>query len=411
MAKRLRGEGSCFFDETKQLWTWVKTYELSNGDKKTKRITGKTEKSLKANIAKFEAQLERSKISTQNITLETWLAKWLDIYVKPPVCKQKTYENYRDRLNYLLPIIGKRRLNTITTIELQEIFNTLHVSGGKRGGGLAAHSVNRIRSYLKTALNAAIEHGLLAKNPVNATKRLTEKKAEIVVMNEQEVRRFLAIAKDGSYMTFGVKNPKYIKNNFGTQYLQKNYYNFVNLALATGMRCGELRGLSWSCVDFETGNIRVEEQLVTTNDYADMYDDPKTYHSVRTIGIDNTVLQELKEFHNYQKQYAEFLGNNFKNEHDLIFTNIFGKPVCYSNFRKRYFLKLIGAAGISDKFTIHCMRHTHATLLLKAGVNVNVVSKRLGHSSATVTLNIYAHVLEDMEKTASEAWGKMFGEK
>ena len=163
MAKRLRGEGSCFFDETKQLWTWVKTYELSNGDKKTKRIRGKTEKSLKANIAKFEAQLEQTQISTQNITLETWLARWLDTYVKPPVRKQKTYENYRDRLNYLMPIIGARRINTITTMELQEIFNTLHISGGKRGGGLAAHSVNRIRSYLKTALKSAIEHGLLVK--------------------------------------------------------------------------------------------------------------------------------------------------------------------------------------------------------------------------------------------------------
>lgn len=156
-------------------------------------------------------------------------------------------------------------------------------------------------------------------------------------MNEQEVRQFLAIAKDGSYITFGIKNPKYIKNNFGTQYLQKNYYNLVNLALATGMRCGELRGLSWDCVDFAAGNIRVEEQLVTTNDYADMYDDPKTYHSTRTIGIDNIVLQELKEFREYQKQYAVYLGNKFQNEHNLIFTNIFGKPVCYSNFRQRYF--------------------------------------------------------------------------
>lgn len=407
MAKRLRGEGSCFFDEKKQLWTWVKTYKLANGDKKSKRITGKTERALKTNIAKFEAQIEQAKVYTQNVTLEKWLSKWLDTYVKPPVRKQKTYENYRDRLNYLIPIIGARKINTITTMELQEIFNTLHMSGGKRGGGLAAHSVNRIRSYLKTALNSAIEHGLLAKNPVNATKRLAEKKAEIVVMNEQEVRRFLAIAKDGSYITFGIKNPKYIKNNFGTQYLQKNYYNLVNLALATGMRCGELRGLSWDCVDFVAGNIRVEEQLVTTNDYADMYDDPKTYHSTRTIGIDNVVLQELKEFREYQKQYAVYLGNKFQNEHNLIFTNIFGKPVCYSNFRQRYFFKMIGTAGISEKFRIHCMRHTHATLLLKAGVNVNVVSKRLGHSNATVTLNIYAHVLEEMEKTAADAWGKL----
>lgn len=407
MAKRIRGEGSIFFDEGKRLWTLVKTYDLPNGEKKQKRITGKTEKALKANIAKFEESLEQAKVYTQNVTLEKWLSKWLDTYVKPPVRKQKTYENYRDRLNYLIPIIGARKINTITTIELQEIFNALHMSGGKRGGGLAAHSVNRIRRYLKTALNSAIEHGLLAKNPVNATKRLAEKKAEIVVMNEQEVRRFLAIAKDGSYITFGITNPKYIKNNFGTQYLQKNYYNLVNLALATGMRCGELRGLSWDCVDFVAGNIRVEEQLVTTNDYADMYDDPKTYHSTRTIGIDNVVLQELKEFREYQKQYAVYLGNKFQNEHNLIFTNIFGKPVCYSNFRQRYFLKMIGTAGISEKFRIHCMRHTHATLLLKAGVNVNVVSKRLGHSNATVTLNIYAHVLEEMEKTAADAWGKL----
>lgn len=407
MAKRIRGEGSIFFDEGKRLWTLVKTYDLPNGEKKQKRITGKTEKALRANIAKFEESLEQAKVINKNITLEKWIAEWLDTFVKPPVLKQKTYENYRDRLDYLLPLLGKRRLNTLTTKELQDVFKKLYAEGGAKNQGLAAHSVNRIRSYLKTALNSAIEHGLLAKNPVNATKRLSEKKAEIVVMNEQEVRQFLAIAKDGSYITFGIKNPKYIKNNFGTQYLQKNYYNLVNLALATGMRCGELRGLSWDCVDFAAGNIRVEEQLVTTNDYADMYDDPKTYHSTRTIGIDNIVLQELKEFREYQKQYAVYLGNKFQNEHNLIFTNIFGKPVCYSNFRQRYFLKMIGTAGISEKFRIHCMRHTHATLLLKAGVNVNVVSKRLGHSNATVTLNIYAHVLEEMEKTAADAWGKL----
>lgn len=106
MAKRIRGEGSIFFDEGKRLWTLVKTYDLPNGEKKQKRITGKTERALKTNIAKFEAQIEQAKVYTQNVTLEKWLSKWLDTYVKPPVRKQKTYENYRDRLNYLIPIIG-----------------------------------------------------------------------------------------------------------------------------------------------------------------------------------------------------------------------------------------------------------------------------------------------------------------
>lgn len=407
MAKRIRGEGSIFFDNGKKLWTIVKTYELSSGEKKQKRITGKTEKALKANIEKFEKNFKESKESTTNITLEKWIAEWLDVYVKPPVLKQKTYENYRDRLAYLLPLLGKRRLNTITTKELQDVFKKLYAEGGAKKQGLAAHSVNRIRSYLKSALNDAIDNGLLTKNPANGTKPLKEAKADIVVMTETEVRRFLEIAKSGSYITFGVNNPNYLKHNIGTQYLQRNYYNFVNLALATGMRCGELRGLSWKCVDFNAGTIGVEEQIVTTNDYADMFDDPKTYHSVRTIVVDKTVLNELQEFKEYQKDYAVILGDKFLNAHDLIFTNTFGKPVCYSNFRKRYFFKMLGAAGISSKYTIHCMRHTHATLLLKAGVNVSVVSKRLGHSSTSVTLNIYAHVLNEMEKTASETWEKL----
>lgn len=411
MAKRIRGEGSIFYDEGKQLWTLVKTFELPNGEKKKKRITGKTEKALKRNIAKFEESLEQNKSITPNIILEKWIAEWLDAYVKPPVLKQKTYENYRDRLAYLLPLLGKRRLNTLTTKEIQEALKKLYAEGGAKKQGLAAHSVNRIRSYLKSALNDAIDNGLLTKNPANGTKPLKEAKADIVVMTESEVRRFLEIAKTGSYISFGVKNPNYQKHNIGTQYLQRSYYNFVNLALATGMRCGELRGLSWKCVDFDAGTIRVEEQLVTTNDYADMYDDPKTYHSVRTIVVDKTVLNELQEFKEYQKDYAVILGDKFLNAHDLIFTNTFGKPVCYSNFRKRYFFKMLGAAGISPKYTIHCMRHTHATLLLKAGVNVSVVSKRLGHSSTTVTLNIYAHVLDEMEKTAPETWEKLLFEE
>lgn len=404
MAKRIRGEGSIFFDEGKKLWTLVKSYDLPGGERKQKRITGKTEKALKRNIAKFEEKLEQNQSISTNTTLEKWIAEWLDVYVKPPVLKQKTYENYRDRLAYLLPLLGKRRLNTITTKELQDVFKKLYAEGGAKKQGLAAHSVNRIRSYLKSALNDAIDNGLLTKNPANGTKPLKEAKADIVVMTESEVRCFLEIAKSGSYITIGVNNPNYLKHNIGTQYLQRNYYNFVNLALATGMRCGELRGLSWKCVDFNAGTIRVEEQIVTTNDYADMYDDPKTYHSIRTIVVDKTVLNELREFKTYQQEYAEILGDKFLNEHDLVFTNTFGKPVCYSNFRKRYFLKMLGAARISPRFTIHCMRHTHATLLLKAGVNVSVVSKRLGHGSTTVTLNIYAHVLEDMEKTASETW-------
>ena len=115
----------------------------------------------------------------------------------------------------------------------------------------------------------------------------------------------------------------------------------------------------------------------------------------------------MKEFKAYQQNYADMLGDKFINEHNLCFTNIWGKPFSVSNFRRRYFVKMLQAAGIDSNFTIHSMRHTHATLLLKNNINAKVVSERLGHSSVNVTLNIYAHVLESMEQTAPNMWGQI----
>ena len=101
------------------------------------------------------------------------------------------------------------------------------------------------------------------------------------------------------------------------------------------------------------------------------------------------------------------LGDKFNNENNLLFTNTFGGPVNVQNFKRRYYFKMLAAAGIKKGFNIHSMRHTHATLLLKHGVNPNVVANRLGHSNATVTLNIYAHVLENMEETAPNTWAQI----
>lgn len=148
-------------------------------------------------------------------------------------------------------------------------------------------------------------------------------------------------------------------------------------------------------------------QIVTTADYADIHDEQKTFKSRRVIYIDADVMSTLHRYMVYQSQYAKLVGDKFINTDNLVFTNTVGNPVSVSNFRKRYYHKMLGTAGVSKDYTIHSMRHTHATLLLKHGVNLNVVSQRLGHSSPSVTLNIYAHVLDDMETTAAEAWSKI----
>lgn len=152
--------------------------------------------------------------------------------------------------------------------------------------------------------------------------------------------------------------------------------------------------------------MQVKNQIVKTAD-DDIFDEPKTEKSKRKIAIDDATLNALKDYKNYQLAYEAMLGDKFNNEFNLCFTNTWGKPFDLSNFRDRYFRKMLLAAEVKNGFTPHCMRHTHATLLLKHGVNIKVVSERLGHSSVTVTLNIYAHVLESMEETAPSTWAQI----
>lgn len=405
MARRAWGEGSFFFDKCNQRWTWKGTY-LLNGTKKLKTLTAKRQVDLKRKVDKFKLDIESNVINFSNITVEKWISQWLDIIVKPSV-KQRTYENYKERLGYFVDIYGKRQLRSLSSLEIQNFFNNLHINGGIKNQGIAVESVNCCRRYLKAAYAAAIKNKIVSDNPVEGTRPLRKVKNRIIVMTETDVIRFLDVAKKGDYIYSGVENPNYIKKNIATEYYVKEFYNLVNLALATGMRIGELRGLDWKSINFSKKYVHVKQQIIKTAETDNFFDEPKTLHSNRKISVDDNVLKSMKEFKAYQQNYADMLGDKFINEHNLCFTNIWGRPFSVSNFRRRYFVKMLHTAGIDSKFTIHSMRHTHATLLLKNNINVKVVSERLGHSSVNVTLNIYAHVLESMEQTAPNMWGQI----
>lgn len=398
--------GSTFKDVNKGLWTWAGNYRDSKGINHKKRISAKTQKGLNKKVADFFAKQNDERNQEQDITLKKWLEQWLEVIVKPSV-KHKTYATYKQRLSYASNIIGGRRLKTINSFELQSFFNSLEKPGPISSKGLGASNINQIRSYLKIAFDAAIEHGYLVKNPVKGTRPLKEYKKEIIVIDEEQVNNLLNIAKSGTYITYGVKNPKCIYYNEGTEYLNHCCYNFVNLALASGMRFGELCGLKWECIDFTNSMISVKEQLLTSYDRLQYFDTPKSRTSRRDISIDDNTIAELKKYEEYQQNYAKILGDKFYNEKNLVFTNCFGRPMDRSNFVAYRFRKMLGAANIPKGFTVHCLRHTHATLLLKNKVDLKAVSERLGHSSPEITLKIYYHVLKSMEKEAPTAWQKI----
>ena len=404
MARRAWGEGSTFYDNTYKRWTWRGTY-IVNGIKKPKTITAKRQTDLRKKVDRFKLMVDEGYFADDNTNLKTWIETWLDIIVKPAV-SIRTYENYGERLGYVIEKFGDRKLKTLTPLELQNFFNELRLTGGKKQQGLAAESVNCCRRYLKMCLNSAIQNGLLKSNPVVGTKPQRKVQSEMVVLDDYEVQHFLEVVKKGDYIYAGAKSPRYIRRDEGTEYYIQCFFNMCNLAFASGMRLGELRGLSWSCINFKKKYVQIKNQIVRTrND--DIFDEPKTDKSKRKIALDDATLNALKEYKNYQLGYEAMLGDKFDNQYNLCFTNTWGKPFDVSNFRDRYFRKMLLAAEVKDGFTPHCMRHTHATLLLKHGVNIKVVSERLGHSSVTVTLNIYAHVLESMEETAPSTWAQI----
>ena len=404
MARRAWGEGSVFYDKINQRWTWRGTY-LLNGIKTQKTLTAKRQIDLKEKVEKFKFDVGQGIYDNTKITVTEWIKKYLTLFIQPTV-RPSTFNTYAEKLNFVMREFGKRKLKSLTAIELQNFFNSLAIDGGAKQQGLSPTSVNTIRRYFKAACQTAVKNHLITDNPVEGTKALRTKKPDIVIANEEEVLRLLAVAKEGKYIYEGIKNPNYIAENIGTKYYIKCFYNVVNLDLGTGLRSNELFGLRWTDINWQKGYIDLKKQLLHINQKY-VFVELKTQKATRKIYLDEGLIRELRDWKIYQEFYAEMLGDKFNNENNLLFTNTFGGPVNVQNFKRRYYFKMLAAAGIKKGFNIHSMRHTHATLLLKHGVNPNVVADRLGHSNATVTLNIYAHVLENMEETAPNTWAQI----
>jgi integrase len=192
---------------------------------------------------------------------------------------------------------------------------------------------------------------------------------------------------------------------------------FYSLALDTGMRKGELCGLRWSEVDLEAGKVRVVHQLLspTVGESGEPKFGPTKTGKPRTISIGSQTVELLKTHKRHQAE-VKMQNRSTYAEHGLVFAkewsdvrkrgDVLGQPLQMNNLGQREYSKLIRAAGVKP-IKFHGLRHTCATLLLKAGEPVHVVSERLGHAKVSMTLEVYAHVLPDMQKQAASKLGTL----
>ncbi|WP_110954729.1 tyrosine-type recombinase/integrase [Anaerosinus massiliensis] len=400
MTRRAWGEGSYDYNENLDRWRWRGYYTDLNGEKKRKEIVAKARKELKLKVKTFLQEIEDNGVDAfSNMTIEKWCKTWQEDVIKPSV-KTRTFENYKGTCkNHIIPNFGKIKLKELQVMPIQQFLNDLCETH-------AVSSVLTIRNHFIILLNAAIEYGYIKNNVAKRTKPPRRVKSEINALTDIEINKLLNVAKEGSYIFYGAKQT-WIENE-GMLYLRNCYYAVVLLAVTTGMRQGEIFGLRWENVNLEQKVLSVKTNMVTSAEKGQVLDTPKTLTSKRNILLPKKTVETLREWQLYQKKYAEKWGDIFTNSHQLVFTNSFGKMVSVTNFTKRYFRKMLRSAGISDNVTFHILRHSFTTQLLKNGVNVNIIAGILGHSNTSVTMDIYAHILPDMQEIAVKELEKLY---
>lgn len=343
------------------------TGEIVNG--KRKKITKRGFRTKKeAERAMVEAQAAYQKgeyVEPSKMLFRDYMQDW--IKTKRNLNKT-TFELYDSYLRtHILPKLGHIPLSKLTALDIELFLDSL------QNKELAASSVKRIFSIVHAALNAAVAKDLVVKNVANKVEKpQVTRRRELVVWDPDFVSEFLEKTKYAS-----------------------RHWIAVYLAVMTGMRQGEILGLRWSDIDFEKRNLTIQQ---TVNRHREIVTGAKTKKSVRSVAISPETVEALKEHRKMIMEERVALGPAYQNN-DLVVCTHFGGPVTQRAIQKVWtsFLKKTGA----PKITFHDLRHTHASLLIKQGVHIKVISERLGHSSVSITMDTYGHLMPNMQEDAA----------
>ncbi len=333
-----------------------------------RRVGGyaKTRKEAQTNLRQLHGDADRGLLPpAERVTVAQHFARWLADEVKH-TRKPRTYDSYSDTARlYILPALGHLKLIHLQPSHLQQLYATL------LDRGLSARTVGIVHSTLHCALEQAVEWNLIPRNVTSIAKAPRVRRKEVEAFSDEQVRRLQEAAK-------------------GTR-----WEALISLALASGMRQGELLGVKWSDLDLEAGVVYVRRQLGHDKVLAEQKND----RNRRSIDLPASCIRVLRQHRSAQAEQRRLLGGEY--EHlDLLFATYKGRPLGFRNVFREY-KKLLQRTELPD-YSFHALRHTNATLLLLQGVHPKVVQERLGHSSITITLDTYSHVLPRLGKSAAE---------
>jgi integrase len=293
----------------------------------------------------------------------------------------RTAENYRDMLaRHIEPHIGSVRLQKLTTADVERWHTTL------RQRGICARSIQDMHKVLSRALNEAVRHNLVVRNVVALEKAPRAEREEMVILTAEQIK--VALSKlDGHQMQVP-----------------------VIVALYTGMRRAEMLALRWASVDLDTKVIRVREALEETRASGVVVKAPKTAAGRRDIRLPEIVVSALRGHRRAQLEVRMALGQGKMPDDALVFpADPAGGHLSPMAFSQRWgrTVRKLGLPAVSW----HSLRHSHASMLIDAGVDVVTISKRLGHASPDITLKVYAHLYRLDDGKAADAINVMLAKR
>jgi integrase len=330
-------------------------------------------------------------VDRSTVTVAAYLREWVEgIRVRPT-----TKANYETCITvHLIPTtakdgrsrpgIGGVQLQALRAEHLDRLYRYLEVEGKHTKDGpkpLAIKSIRHVHTTIRKALQDAVARGYVSRNVADLAHPPTQSQARSrmavdAVWTTDQLRQFLA-ASAGDPM-----------------------HALFHLACTTGMRRAELLGLRWADVDLDIPELRVRWTITEARGKVVEQDGAKTRAGERVIALDQATARALREHRAAQHQHRLLLGPAWADEVGRVFTNPIGRILVPGTILDR--LHRIAAEAGLPRIGVHGLRHSYATAALRAGVDIDVVSKRLGHADVAITLNVYSHVRRSDDRAAAE---------
>lgn len=339
----------------------------------TTRRNFKTKKEAQLALSRLQVQYENGEFNNPENGCKTFqevFDLWKVSYKL--TVKESTYVKAVSQYEvHAIPVFGHKRMDEITPSDVQAFANEKVKTKKKYRDFIT--DISRIFEY-------AIHLGLVNDNP---TKRIIIPKRKDSV-NEEKRANYYTKEELKTFLDCCRKQES------------SKIFTFFHLLASSGCRQGELLGLEWRYVDFEKNCIHINQTLARGENRRLYIEQPKTKHSKRFVSLDPETMKILKGWKTEQAAEYLKLGFSTNRPEQLVFPNICNEYLQLSKPRT-WMLRVVRRNNLRE-ITIHGFRHTHATLLLEAGVSAKTISERLGHSNIQVTLDLYSHVTERMER-------------